>query len=355
VIRNYYKQDKIFDLTIEEKLPELTYDNEHYDKVMEYLEASIESEVFNSGETVYRLSLDPRFRPLQKKRVTSPGVVLKYIDEFDDHNYIYYDKMEKWIHIKDVLKKEFDDDVYTKDVIYPRVEEIFNKNEVMKSPLSQEEFKNKYSLLFDLLKDYITDEVLIDKYKDLFLSFPDPVYKNNIIVEDSNVVETPPPVVVDESSDVPEVVVAEVVTDVVADLPSTPKVEVVEEFPESESPTTSVKQPPLLSEIESMSRKQNAKSVIDNSATSDEEYNYDEIKNLIGEPKEDEPNKEEVTLENNDGARVAKVNKDVCSKCKKRSKTQCTSTFTHSSKDDKNVKCTTFCYDCLEKHTLDDH
>jgi hypothetical protein len=344
VIRNYYNQNVIFDLSIEEKLPELIYNNEHYDKIMEYLEASIETEIFNSGESVYRLSRKSMFRPLQKKRVSSPGVMLKYIDEYDDHNYLYYDKKEKWIHIKDVLKEDFDDE-YTKDVIYPRVKEIFNYDEVMKRPMSQEEFKSKYTLLFHLLEDVITEEDFMEKYKDLFLYFPDPIYAVEDEAEIVPSVETEPT----ESLSTEIVTPSEPVPKNEAEPAKEAEPEKEKDIPsdtEHDDVVIPQKQPPLLSEIESLARKQNSV-LISPEMSSDDEFNYDEI-NV--EP----PKKDEVVVVS-DGAGVAKVKKDVCSKCKKRSNTECTSTFTHSSKNDKDVRCVTFCYDCLEKHSIDDH
>lgn len=358
VIRNYYNQNMIFDLSVEEKLPEITYDVEHHDKVIDYLNASIEMEIFNTGESVFRRSRNCPFLPLQKKHISAPAFVLKYIDEFDDHNYIYYDKKEKWIHLKDVLKKDFDDE-YILDVIYPRVKDIFNYDEVMKSPLSQEEFRSKYALLFHLLEDVSSEEDFMEKYKDLFLYFPDPVYE--VVVEEETIEPTSvesETISSDENVSTPPPPSDEIASAPVENALSLSVSEGSE--PVQEEVVLAEKQPPLLSEIESLSRKQNASLVSNKDALTldDDEFNYDEINTLQGEmKKEDAVIDTESTKDKeiSDGAGVEKVKKDVCSKCKKRSKTECTSTFTHSSKNNNAVKCVTFCYDCLEKHSIDDH
>lgn len=352
VIRNYYNQNMIFDLTIEEKLPELLYDTEHNDNVLAYLESSIETEIFNSGESVYRLSRKSMFRPLQKKRVCAPSIKLKYIDEFDDHNYIYYDKKEKWINIKDVLNQQFDDE-YTSDVIYPRVKEIFNYEQVMKAPMSLDQFKTKYSLLFHLLEDVIPEDELMEKHKDLFLYFPDPVYENDVVEEATAPVSKQPieeEEVVEPLEEKKPIQSKPVINKSVEE--SEPVEESVEESDplESTSETPSddedVSLPPLLSELN--------KAVEKSKAPLSEEFNFDEIDSL-------KQNKKEVVVKVEDEATdvESKVDggacRDMCCKCKKRSKSECTSTFTHSSKNNKDVKCLTYCFDCLEKHQLDDH
>jgi hypothetical protein len=359
VIRNYYNQNMIFDLTIEEKLPELLYDTEHNDNVLAYLESSIETEIFNSGESVYRLSRKSMFRPLQKKRVCAPSIKLKYIDEFDDHNYIYYDKKEKWINIKDVLNQQFDDE-YTSDVIYPRVKEIFNYEQVMKTPMSLDQFKTKYSLLFHLLEDVIPEDELMEKHKELFLYFPDPVYENKVVEEATTTPqqsseskpeesEESKPTGEIEPSDEEKKPIVPVKSEPVEDRES---VDGMSEASSSDDEDVSL--PPLLSELNKAVEKSKKTPLSD-------EFNFDEIDSLKQNKKEVDSNKTEIITEGDEGkVDDGKVDdggdcRDMCCKCKKRSKSECTSTFTHSSKNNKDVKCVTYCYDCLEKHQLDDH
>ena len=192
VIRNYYKQNMLFELKVEEKLPELLYDTEHIDVVSEFLYSSIDCEVFNIGESVYRLSRKSMFKPLQKKKAHNPCIVLKYIDEIDNHNYTYYQKKEKWLSIKDILSKQLTDDEYVTDVIYPRLCEVYEYDNVMSGGISFNEFERKYNLLFGLLEDVMSKEEIYDKHKDLFLYYPDPSYgeKDGVTIEE--VVEPKP-------------------------------------------------------------------------------------------------------------------------------------------------------------------
>jgi hypothetical protein len=354
VIRNYYNQNMIFDLTIEEKLPELTYYTEYNDSVVAYLESSIETEIFNSGESVYRLSRKSMFRPLQKKRVCAPSIKLKYIDEFDDHNYIYYDKKEKWINIKDVLNKQFDDE-YTSDVIYPRVKEIFNYEQVMKTPMSVEQFKTKYSLLFHLLEDVIPEDELMEKHRELFLYFPDPAYENNVVEEaPSEVPSESKPEETEESIEPDKPIIIDPVKSESTE--ERQSVDGTSETPSDDDEDEDVSLPPLLSELNKAVEKSKKAPLAD-------EFNFDEIDSFKQNKKEVdkvedgkaeiegdvEDEKEEIEVDDGGGCR------DMCCKCKKRSQSECTSTFTHSSKNNKDVKCVTYCYDCLEKHQVDDH
>lgn len=214
IIRNYYKQNALFDLTFEEKLPELLYDTEHSDVITEYLYNSIESEMFNIGESVYRLSRKSMFKPLQKKKTHHPPIHLKYIDENDNHNYVRY--KEKWLNIKDVLSKRIYDDEYITDVIYPRMSEIYNYENVMMKSISKKDFEKKYNLLFSLLEDVMSKEEIYDKHKDLFLYCPDPSYGDDVdgvIIEE--VKETKPVVVIPEVVIEPVVVIPEIVPPVI--------------------------------------------------------------------------------------------------------------------------------------------
>ena len=214
IIRNYYKQNALFDLTFEEKLPELLYDTEHTDVITEYLYNSIESEMFNIGESVYRLSRKSMFKPLQKKKTHHPPIHLKYIDENDNHNYVRY--KEKWLNIKDVLSKRIYDDEYITDVIYPRMSEIYNYENVMRKSISKKDFEKKYNLLFSLLEDVMSKEEIYDKHKDLFLYYPDPSYGDDVdgvIIEE--VKETKPVVVIPEVVIEPVVVIPEIVPPVI--------------------------------------------------------------------------------------------------------------------------------------------
>ena len=217
IIRNYYKPNALFDLTFEEKLPELLYDTEHSDVITEYLYNSIESEIFNIGESVYRLSRKSMFKPLQKKKTHHPPIHLKYIDENDNHNYIRY--KEKWLNIKDVLSKRIYDDEYITDVIYPRMSEIYNYENVMRKSISKKDFESKYNLLFSLLEDVMSKEEIYDKHKDLFLYYPDPTYEDGDEIGDGEVKPLPPAEVVTP----PPPAAAEVVTPLPAEV--TPKID----------------------------------------------------------------------------------------------------------------------------------
>lgn len=189
VIRNYYKESMLFELKVEEKLPELLYNVEHKSVVSEYLYNSIESEVFNIGESVYRLSRKSMFKPLVKKKTHHPSLVLKYIDEVDNHNYTFYVKKEKWLLIKDILSGKIHDDEYVTDVIFPRMNEIYDVEKVMTRGVKMEDFEKKYSLVFSLLEDVMSKEELLERHKDMFLYYPDPVYDDGMEKEIEEKVE----------------------------------------------------------------------------------------------------------------------------------------------------------------------
>ena len=340
IIRNYYKTDVLFDLEIQEKLPELLYDMENVDNITSYLENSIEAEIFNIGESVYRFSRKSMFKAQPRKRTHAPLIKLRYIDEDDNHNYLYYDKKEKWLYIKDILNKKFDEsDEYILDVIYPRVIEIFDKEKVMKEPLSKKDFKNKYNLLFTLLEDVMSSDEIFENHKDLFLYFPDPEYMNSsgkssstdekdgtkdgtISVPDPVSIAlpdtisltllppepaspTPVPIVKPLSISIPDL------NDIVETLPTTPPLTL---------PVTPPITPPM-------------------TPSKSETYNFDEIE--IAKPAPPESPKHD-------------HDPNICSRCNKNSFHQCTATFIHSKTDNKSVKCVTLCFECLENHTLSD-
>jgi hypothetical protein len=368
VIRNYYKPDMIFDLSFEEKLPELLYDTQHTEEVMKYLNESIDIEIFNIGLSAYKRCNNYTL-PSQPKRASMPKLNLKYMVEDGNHNYIYYNQKDEWIHLKTVLNETYnDDDIFMED-IQERVRTIFDKEEVMKKPMSQSEFEGKYKVLFELFKDVFTPEDIMKNYKDLFLYCPDPDPTNyndkqsesTIELSSEEIAKGEKATVNDE--EVMNEKVNEEVKATVNDEEVNEKVneEVNEEVKEKIEDTDLSKfelsllpenQPPLLSEIESIANKQNAST---KQPTTTDEFNYDEIDTLKTETQSDnvKVTDDEPKDESNDGANVS--SKDVCCRCKKRSKTGCTSTFTHSSKNNKAVKCVTYCYDCLETHTLDDH
>ena len=315
IIRNYYKADVLFDLEIEEKLPELLYDIENVDNITDYLENSIENEIYNIGESVYRLSRKIVFKQQQRKRTHAPLIKLRYIDEDDNHNYIYYDKKEKWLNIKDVLNKKFDDDEYILDVIYPRVCEIFNREEVLKPSLSDKEFKNKYKLLLTILDHVISEEELLEKHRNMFLFFPDPKYDGVSVV-----------VLEEESIPIPSL---ELLPQTPVPLPppaiQLPRLDIFEETPpQTPPPQTPPQTPPPA--IKSSSLPQ--------------DYNFDDI--VIAPP----PPVQSPTYDDNDP--------DKCSRCDKTSFHECTLTYLHSKDNIKSVRCVTMCFNCLEKYTLTD-
>ena len=308
IIRNYYHADVLFDLEIEEKLPELLYDMENVDNITDYLENSIENEIYNIGESVYRLSRKIVFKQQQRKRTHAPLIKLRYIDEDDNHNYVYYEKKEKWLNIKDVLNKKFEDDEYILDVIYPRVCEIFNREEVLKASLTDKEFKNKYKLLLNILDHVISEEELLEKHRDMFLDFPDPKYDgvSVVIVQE---LQSPPslePVPLPKTPLTPPPPVIQL-----------PRLDVFEETQPQLQPQT----PP-------------------SSLPKNDEYNFDDI--VIAPP----PPVQSPTYDDNDP--------DKCSRCHKNSFHECTLTYLHTKENVKSVRCITMCFDCLEKHTLSD-
>ena len=293
IIRNYYKQNALFDLTFEEKLPELLYDTEHSDVITEYLLSSIESEIFNIGESVYRLSRKSMFKPLQKKKTHHPPIHLKYIDENDNHNYIRY--KEKWLNIKDVLSKRIYDDEYITDVIYPRMSEIYNYENVMMKSISKKEFESKYNLLFSLLEDVMSKDEIYDKHKDLFLYYPDPTYDDGDEV-DGVIIEEIKPIVV------PEKVKPTVISVESAPVKMTPDIVTVPAPVEMKAPEIITEEAPPPLEVIPISKKAS----------------------------------------------------DICSNCGVNSYHQNTTTFIHKNSDPKSVRCITICYNCLEKNTLTD-
>lgn len=335
IIRNYYKTDVLFDLEIQEKLPELLYDMENVDNITSYLESSIEDEIFNIGESVYRFSRKSMFKAQPRKRTHAPLVKLHYINENDNHNYLYYDKKEKWLNIKDILNKKFDEsDEYILDVIYPRVNEIFDKEMVMKEALSKKDFKNKYNLLFSLLEDVMSSDEIFEEHKDLFLYFPDPEYYIKEKEEDG--AKTLTEIFLPDPIPVP-VVKAVVVKPVPISIPDLDIIETITEVtppmtPPLTPPTTPPTTPPLTPPITPPNTPPMTPSKSDS-------FNFDEIE--IAKPAPPESPKH-----NHDP--------DICSRCNKNSFHECTSTFIHSKSDNKSVKCITLCFECLENHTLSD-
>lgn len=296
VIRNYYKESMLFELKLEEKLPELLYNVEHRSVVSEYLYNSIESEVFNIGESVYRLSRKSMFKPLLKKKTHHPSLVLKYIDEVDNHNYTFYVKKEKWLLIKDILGgKIHDDDEYVTDVIFPRMSEIYDVEKVMTRGLKMEDFEKKYSLVFSLLEDVMSKEELLERHKDMFLYYPDPVYDDGMEEEreEEEVKEMVKEVVKDEVKVVKEMVKDEVKEEA--------RVEIKEEVKDVGIENDNLKNE-LLKEIEAL--------------------NEAEKKN--------------------------------CYYCGTEPSHLTTTTFLHSFENQKKVKSITACYKCLETNNLTD-
>ena len=303
IIRNYYKPNALFDLTFEEKLPELLYDTEHSDVITDYLYNSIESEIFNIGESVYRLSRKSMFKPLQKKKTHHPPIHLKYIDENDNHNYIRY--KEKWLNIKDVLSKRIYDDEYITDVIYPRMSEIYNYENVMRKSISKKDFESKYNLLFSLLEDVMSKEEIYDKHKDLFLYYPDPTY--------------------DDGDEVDGVIIEE---------------EVIKKKPEVVTPAEVITPPPA-AEVPPPAEVITPPPPADVVVVTPEIVALPPPLEVIPVPKKaDGPDYEK--------------NHDVCSNCGVNSYHQNTTTFIHKNSDPKSVRCITICYSCLEKNTLND-
>ena len=315
IIRNYYQANILFDLEVEEKLPEILFDMEHADNITDYLDNSIEDEIFNIGESVYRLSRKSMFKQLQRKRTHTPTIKLKYINEFDNHNYIYYDKKEKWLNMKDLLTGQVEEDEYISDVIYPRIKEIFNYEQVMKPTLSKNDFKTKYNLLFHLLEDVMSEEEIFENHRDLFLYFPDPVYE--IIVDKQQ----------DDGNDLiaidipEEIEVIPILKPTPASLPSIDDI-IEETLMVGESSASSVASTPPSTPL-----------------SRSETYNFDEIEIAPPAPVMNPKYDQDV---------------DTCSRCQKNSCHENTTTFIHSEKNMRSVRCVTLCFDCLADHTLSD-
>jgi len=299
LIRNYYQQNALFDLTIEEKLPEIVYDIENTEIVYDFLSESIESELFNIGESIYRLSRKSVFKQLPRKRVYQPEIKLSYMDEVDDYNYLYYNKKEKWFSLKEILN--INDDEYVSDLILPRLKVIFNFENIKKS-ISKEEFRKKYNLIFELLEDVISEEELIENHSNLFLLFPEPTSALDEITPE---VILPPPIVTPTPAPTPPPAPAPLPEEVVEEI-STPLPSFSFDAPSSEQSSQIAPTLPVLTI---------------------EEVNPEPVK---------------------DGSLMC------CCKCGKEKTNRCTSTYLHSSKDGSVVQCKTYCFDCLYEHTFSD-
>lgn len=322
LIRNYYNnQNVLFDLKLEEKLPEILYDIKNRDIVKEYIDNSIETEIFNIGEFVYKLTHKCMFTPSQKKRTNTPDIVLEYINEFDNHNYFYYQNKDKWLNIKDILSKKYDDDEYISDVIFPRINYIYNF-ESMKKNITQDELKTKYSQILQLLEYVVPIEELISNHKDLFLYFPDPEddYNTAVVVNEpvkpkKNVTSKPLPKIEEpKPEDEPQ---NDEYSKDIADL-----FELELGEPKPEPVVKESKPEPVVEESKS-------------------------------EPVVEESKPEPIVEESRSEPKSDGMKKDlVCSKCRKPN--QSTNVFVHSPEDIKLVKSMSICYDCLDKYTISD-
>ena len=306
LVRNYYHQNALFDLTVEEKLPGILYDVENVEIVNDFLTESIESEIFNIGESIYRLSRKSVFKQLPRKRVYQPRIKLDYINEVDDYNYIYYDKKEKWFNIKDI--SSITDDEYVTDLILPRLKTIFNFENINKT-ISQSDFKKKYNLIFELLEDVMSEEELIQNHSNLFLFFPQP----------TSVLES-------LSIPIPEIIIEQTPSPTPTPVP-TPDPIVITPTPTSD-PTSDLTPTPTSDPI-----------VITPTPTSVPIVITPDLTNLINAPSIEE-----------DGSKSL-----ICCQCQKQNTNRCTSTFLHSGKDESKVECKTYCFECMYKHTFCDY
>ena len=345
IIRNYYRQEALFSLSENEKFPELLYDLENSDEANDFIKKSIDCEIFNIGESIYRLSSKSMFRQLPKKRVYHKPFKIRYINEIDNHNYIYYSKKEKWLNLKDVLTKNFDvDDEYITDIIYPRVVEIYDKEKTLGFNITEDEFKKKFTLLFSLLDDVLTQEEILEKHRDLFYYYPDPVYETNTsdvepVVVEPPVVEPPvaEPVVVDKAP-------ASTVSSISVPIAAVPIAAVPVSVP---VPV----EPPVLKSI--LKEEEVVKEKEEINSKEEEEY----IKKLIAETTPidsfDLTTFDKTTSDG--GAKVKNKIQKACYNCNLESDYLTTKTFQHSRSNPKDFKMLSACFECLEKYTINDY
>jgi len=349
IIRNYYKQEALFSLSEKEKFPELMYDLENSEEASDFIKKSIECEIFNIGESIYRLSSKSMFRHLPKKRVYHKPFKIRYINEIDNHNYIYYSKKEKWLNLKDVLSKKFDvDDEYITDVIYPRVVEIYDKEKTLGFNISIDEFKKKFTLLFSLLDDVLTEDEILEKHRSLFYYYPDPEYEIETFSSAS------------PSASDNEVIVIEPPPSVVSSPPVTVAVSSVTT---PDTPTISSVEPPVLKSI------LKEEEVKEKEIQKDDKAEEELIKQLMAETIQNNsfdlktfdttpssssspspsPSSDGGTKNNNT------IQNKACFNCDLESDYLTTKTFQHSRSNPKDFKYISACFDCLEKKTINDY
>jgi hypothetical protein len=251
--------------------------------------------------------------------------------------------------LKDVLSKKFDvDDEYITDVIYPRVVEIYDKEKTLGFNISIDEFKKKFTLLFSLLDDVLTEDEILEKHRSLFYYYPDPEYEIETFSSAS------------PSASDNEVIVIEPPPSVVSSPPVTVAVSSVTT---PDTPTISSVEPPVLKSI------LKEEEVKEKEIQKDDKAEEELIKQLMAETIQNNsfdlktfdttpssssspspsPSSDGGTKNNNT------IQNKACFNCDLESDYLTTKTFQHSRSNPKDFKYISACFDCLEKKTINDY
>ena len=219
--------------------------------------------------------------------------------------------------------------------------EIYDKEKTLGFNISMDEFKKKFTLLFSLLDDVLTEDEILEKHRSLFYYYPDPEYEietsfaspsdNEVIV-----IEPPPPSVV--SSPPVTVAVSSVTT------PDTPTISSVE--------------PPVLKSI------LKEEEVKEKEIQKDDKAEEELIKQLMAETMQNnsfdlktfDTTPSPSSSPSSDGGKVKNtIQNKACFNCDLESDYLTTKTFQHSRSNPKDFKYISACFDCLEKKTINDY
>lgn len=342
VIRNYYKLEALFSLTDKEKFPELNYDLENREVGLDFVKRSVSCEVFNIGESVYRLSNKSMFKALPKQKVHHKPFKMKYINEMDNHNYIYYNKKETWLNLKDVLTKNFDrEDEYITDIIYPRLIEIYDTERVLKTKITEDDFKKKFSLVFSLLEDVLSQEEILENHRNIFFYHPDPEYEFEEKRDEEERKEEEEGDKKEEEKD------GEEKTDTIA----------VQSIKEEKKDVVDDDDDEITDKVEDEKDVIPLKSILKEDDNDVDDGLHDAMKALIEEEEENQKTSDFdlKTFDTTDGAKKKKREKpQSCYKCNDTTDLS-VKTFQHSKQNIKETRWICVCYDCLEKHMLEDY
>jgi hypothetical protein len=210
-----------------------------------------------------------------------------------------------------------------------------------------DEFKKKFTLLFSLLDDVLTEDEILEKHRSLFYYYPDPVYEMETSssaspsASDEVIVMEPPPSVV--SSPPVTVAVSSVTT------PVTPTI-------------SSVETPVLKSILKEEEVKEKEKEIQKNDKAEEElikqlmaetmQNNSFDLKTFDTTPSPSSSS----SSPSSDGEKVKNtIQNKACFNCDLESDYLTTKTFQHSRSNSKDFKYISACFDCLEKKTINDY